>query len=1196
MAFDCNRWHAAERMRSSQGDASSCVARAAAGERISVRGAAATLVLLIFLCWASVSAQASLRHNSRWEQSGATQNADHPQDESHPLELGKPVERELRGGEIHTYRISVEQGQFLHIVIEKKGIDAAGALIGPDAKLIAIAQRPNGSFGTEAVSALVATSGSFNFRVFAANKNAPAGNYEVKITDLRPVQPEDSTRIAAERAFWDALQLQSRGTVESRRSAIAKFEESLKDWRDLGDRSEQAATLTMIGRLHGTLGEKQNALDCYNQALVLERAANDRFGEAITLNNIGVVYDDLGDLHKAFDFYSQALQLRRDIGDRQGEAGTLGNMGLAYATLGEKQKALDYYNQALPLKRAVGDQSGEATTLSNIGSIYDAAGEKQKALDYFEQALALKRAAGDRTGVAIILSNIGRNYDAIGEKQKALGYYTQALELQRVLGDRYGEATTLVNLGGVHCSLGEIKQAMDNFEQALGLERAVGDRLGEAVTLNNLGVVYDDLWELQKALNYYGQALRLKQSIGDRSGEATTLNNMGVVFDRLDEKQKALDYYNQALPLRRAIGDRPGEAITLSNMGAVYDALGDKRKALDFLNQALLLHRAVGNRSGEISALNNTGAVYDGLGERQKALEEYNRALVLERSVHDARMEGTTLGLMMQHWQAEKKPPLAIFFGKQAINRYQEMRRNIRGLDKSVQKSFADSVDGTYRRLADLLVAEGRLFEAKQVLDLLKDEEFREFTRGDKSDSAAGTLALTSTERAMDQGYRELSGKTAALWSEWNALNGKSSRTQEGEERLQTLSKLLGDSEQAFQTFLSQDLYEQLGKNKQADASVRELEQKTSDLQAILHELEPGTVALYTVVAPERLITIVVLPDARISREYPIKPETLREKVFAFRRALLSPESDPLPAAQELYKIVLGPIEKDLETAGAKTLMWSLDDVLRYVPIAALHDGKHYVVEDYRNEIFTLSSISKLKDARNSESWRALAMGVSKSYGGFSALPTVPAELHGLVRSGGNAPGGLMPGVMLLDDAFTKEALEAGLRQGFPIVHVASHFSFQTSGDDFSFLLLGGKDEAGAHLTLSDIKTDVNIRFWNTELLTLSACESALSGERNGRELDGLGEIAQRKGAKSVLASLWSVSDQSTGALMRKFYEIWTTHAGMPKVEALRRAQIALLREEVKPDQVDPASGNSTPTSFAHPYYWAPFILIGNWR
>src|SRR5262249_5718090 len=112
---------------------------------------------------------------------------------------------------------------------------------------------------------------------------------------------------------------------------------------------------------------------------------------------------------------------------------------------------------------------------------------------------------------------------------------------------------------------------------------------------------------------------------------------------------------------------------------------------------------------------------------------------------------------------------------------------------------------------------------------------------------------------------------------------------------------------------------------------------------------------------------------------------------------------------------------------------------------------------------------------------------------------------------------------------------------------------------------------------------------------TLSACETAAGSERNGREIDGLGEVVQRKGARAVIASLWSVSDSSTGALMRKFYEIWTTHPGMPKAEALRQAQVALLKEELKPDVAVPDRANST-KSFAHPYYWAPSILIGNRR
>ena len=146
-------------------------------------------------------------------------------------------------------------------------------------------------------------------------------------------------------------------------------------------------------------------------------------------------------------------------------------------------------------------------------------------------------------------------------------------------------------------------------------------------------------------------------------------------------------------------------------------------------------------------------------------------------------------------------------------------------------------------------------------------------------------------------------------------------------------------------------------------------------------------------------------------------------------------------------------------------------------------------------------------------------------------------------------------------------------------------------GDDTtSYLLLGGKQSQGQRLTLAEINDDPDISFNDVELLTLSACNTALTIPGDGREVDGLGILAQRKGAKAVMATLWSVYDPSTSLLMQTFYRNWTTNTGSPlsKAEALRRAQVAFLQGA--PDQ--PASK----PPYAHPYYWAPFILIGNWQ
>jgi CHAT domain-containing protein/tetratricopeptide (TPR) repeat protein len=985
-----------------------------------------------------------------------------------------------------------------------------------------------------------------------------------------------------------------------KQKALDYFNQALPLQRAVGDRAGEATTLSNIGLVYDALGKKQKALDYYNQALPLMRAVGDRAGEATTLSNIGVVYDDLGEKQKALDYYSQALPLWRAVGDRAGEAVTLNNIGRVYNALGEKQKALDNYNQALPLRRAVGDRAGEATTLSNIGVVYDDLGEEQKALDYYNQALPLRRAVGDRAGEATTLNNIGGVYDALGEKQKALNYYSQVLPLMRAVGDRAGEAGTLNNIGLVYDDLGEKQKALDYYNQSLPLQRAVGDRAGEATTLSNIGSVYHALGEKQKALDYFNQALPLQRAVGDRAGEATTLSNIGSVYNDLGEKQKALDYYNQALPLRRAVGDRAGEASTLSNIGLVYHALGEKQKALDYYNQALPLRRAVGDRAGEATTLSNIGSVYDDLGEKQKALDYYTQSLPLSRAVQDPLGEASTLVLMMEYWKSLQNPSLAVLFGKQAIDRFQQVRRNIGGLEKEARQSFLKSKEDRYRELAELLISGGRLPEAQQVLDMLKAEEYSEFTQR-RGDAGSGTnpVARTAAEEKSNQEYERITGEITAIGEEWTQLHAKSSRSADEEKRYNELSDRLTAANQRFQVFLK-TLYDSFGKGDPANAKVETINERTAGLQTLVGELGGGTAAVYTLVLEEKCVVMVITPATRVAREIPIGKIALRGKVFAFARALASHQSeeDILPKAQDLYNVLIAPIEKDLQGAQAKTLVWSLDDVLRYVPLAALHDGKQYLVERYRNVVITTASVGNLKDQPQVGNWRGAAMGVSKDYDGLGKLKAVPDELDSVVHSD-KTPGshGPVPGTILLDDSFTEAGMETALDQHPPLVHIASHYVFHVGDDTKSYLLLGGKNTGGQgfHLTLADLRDDQRMDFKGIELLTLSGCETAVgSNDSDGREIDGLGITAQRKGAKAVMATLWKVDDASVGLLMATFYKLWVTTPGITKAEALQRAQLALLRGPM--DSLVGASRQRPVSQYANPFYWAPFILIGNWK
>jgi CHAT domain-containing protein len=345
---------------------------------------------------------------------------------------------------------------------------------------------------------------------------------------------------------------------------------------------------------------------------------------------------------------------------------------------------------------------------------------------------------------------------------------------------------------------------------------------------------------------------------------------------------------------------------------------------------------------------------------------------------------------------------------------------------------------------------------------------------------------------------------------------------------------------------------------------------------------------------------LLTTPNVVVAREAAVKREDLNEQIRAYRKTLTNPTADPLPQAKALYQLLVGPIADDLRQAGAKTLMLSLDDTLRYLPFAALHDGKGYLIESMSVVMVTEAVRDKLGKPANAD-WSVWGMGVTRAHDGAQALPWVGVELNGIA-----GPKGILTGKVLLDSAFNEGSLRDGLDQSYPIIHIASHFQFTPGSMDDSFLLLGD----GSRMTLAQIKTRLN--FNSVDLLTLSACETALGDDsvaHHGVEVEGLGAIAQQAGAKAVLATLWPVSDSSTALLMRSLYKAHKDDH-LTKAGALQQAQLTLLLGLA---QADPGSkgergltrvgtlqtvGNfkvDPKAPFAHPYYWAPFILMGNW-
>ena len=772
---------------------------------------------------------------------------------------------------------------------------------------------------------------------------------------------------AADRVYEEAEKLYEQRTKEALTSAIAKYEEALKLYREAGDRRKEALTLNNIGAVYSDLGETQKALENYSQSLPLSRAAGDRSMEASTLTNIGKVYSDLGEKQKALENYSQSLPLSRAAGDRSLEAITLNNIGQVYSNLGETQKALENYSQSLPLTRAVSNRSMEAITLSNIGSVYADLGEKQKALEYYSQSLPLSRAVGDRRGEAVTLSSIGNVYSELGEKQKALENYSQSLPLYREVGDRRGEATTLNSIGLVYSDLGEKQKALDYYSQSLPLRRAVGNRRGEAVTLNNLGNVYSELGEKQKALDYLSQSLPLSRAVGDRRGEAVTLNNIGQVYSELGEKQKALEYFSQSLPLRRAVGDRGGEAATLNNLGNVYSELGEKQKALEYYSQSLPLSRAIGDRSGEAATLNNIGSVYSELGEKQKALEYVSQSLPLRRAVGDRRGEAATLNSLGNVYSELGEKQKALEYYSQSL----PLSRAVG--DRSGEATILSNIAYVKRDQNNLTEALNDIESSLKIIENLRTK--------------IASPELRSSYFATVQNYYEFYIDLLMQLHKTHPQSGYDTKALEASERsrARSLLELLQESNANIREGISPDLLQQEKSlqlqldaiekqrieaisrpnpnqtkiaeiDKQRLALLEQYQQIQSGIRtaspryAALTQPQPltlpeiqkqilndNTILLQYSLGEDRSYLWVVTSTGLTSYELP-KRADIETTAVAFRTAVTSPTQRDIPkkvaeASANLGKLILQPAAAKL---GNKRLLIVPDGVLHYTPFSAL--------------------------------------------------------------------------------------------------------------------------------------------------------------------------------------------------------------------------------------------------------------------
>jgi CHAT domain-containing protein/tetratricopeptide (TPR) repeat protein len=822
--------------------------------------------------------------------------------------------------------------------------------------------------------------------------------------------------------------------------------------------------------------------------------------------------------------------------------------------------------------------------------------EYQAAIRSWQQTLAIYQQLKDRDGEASSLNNLGLAYYSLGQYPKAIEFHQQSLAIKQEIGDRNGEATSLNNLGGAYFQLGQYPKAIEFYQQSLAIFREISNRNGEGLTLGNLGNVYNNLGEYPKAIEFYQQSLAIQREIGNRNGFASSLMGLGNAYNFLGEYPKAIEFYQQSLAIQREIGNRNGFASSLMALGSAYGSLGEYPKAIEFYQQSLAIKREIGDRKEVANSLNNLGNAYANLGQYPKAIEFHQQSLGIAREIGNREGESIFLSNIGLTLQKQQQPELAIVFYKQSVNITEGIRQDLRKLPREQQESYTQTVADTYRSLADLLISQGRLLEAQQVLELLKIQELRDFTRNARAGGETAGIALSRIEEDILKKYGTLIAFGLKLYE---CEQQKCNILSQLRDQLDTLTQQFNQDTNTFR----KTLQERLAK----DPALMEPEQVRNTAAKIV-TAEPDTILVYPLVLKDKIRILLATRAGEkgvVFRtfETPVNQQQLWNKVSQFRTELSNPngEKELKAISQELYNWLIKPLEGEIKGKNVRNLVFSLDRSTRYIPMAALFDGKQYLIERYGISTILNAGLTDVKDRLPSKKQdiKVLAMGVSKAFPGFNALSNVPLELANIVQKSGKENTGIFPGSEFLDEAFIFPTLRDNL-SGNKILHIATHGKFESGRPENSFLLSG----TGEELKIDQIQTLQNY-MKDTHLVVLSACETALGGvDADGIEMSGISFYFLTNGAKAVIASLWLVNDASTSQLMQQFYQNLST-GKMTKAQALREAQIAMIQDsKIQSGDVNRSSVNYTPGqsrnsesishNLSHPYYWSPFILIGN--
>ncbi len=721
-----------------------------------------------------------------------------------------------------------------------------------------------------------------------------------------------------------------------------------------------------------------------------------------------------------------------------------------------------------------------------------------------------------------------------GNFEQTIAGWKRAAELYDQEDNSVEQCNALVRLSQVYHALGQFEQASKNLEMALNLAESSDDQTHIALITAHLGNIHISLGEEDVAYQKLNEALSMARELESPALSSAILNDLGNLFTSQKKYSEAISSYNESIILCKKAGNNALMSIALTNAATASLRNGAYPEANGLLDRALDQIRSLDDSHEKAFGLINIALAYNELlpyitcpGESLLILasETLNEAAVVAETIGDPRTLSYAYGYQGKLYEDE--------------HRYQDALQLTRRAAFEAQK--VNAPESLYRWQ----------YQTGRLLRVMGE------TDDAISSYRHALITLQSIRHEMTRCYggpRSSFRKTAGsvCFDLVDLLLLRASKIDEHDKRESYLIEAR-DAVELLKVYELQDYFQDDCVDAARSPSTR------------LDRVSETAAVIYAIFLRDRAELLVNLPDGLKRFSVQVGVDTITEEIRNFRKKLEKRTThEYLPHAQKLYDWLLRPLEGDLESKNIDTLVFVPDGQLRTIPMAALHDGNQFLINKYALAITPGIYLADPRPIKR-ENIRVLTVGLTEPVQGFPPLPYISSELQTIQD--------LYEGKLFLNNDFLISNIEDALKEEkFDILHIASHGQFENDIEKTFILAFDDK------LTMDRLDKYVGLlqfRDYPLELLTLSACDTAIGDDRAAL---GLAGVAIKAGARSAIATLWHINDLASSTLIGEFYK-QLRNPSVSRALALQRAQLNMLNDR----------------RFKHPGYWSPFLLINNW-